>query len=77
MIVPFAAIILVAVKNAQSAIYLYPLEIIMDEVIAPAVKFKAGIGRAIEGDPPTCWRWPRAASIMDTYENVDPMFAFV
>ena len=46
VVIPFAAIIFVAIEYADAAIDGNGLQVIVNEVVAPAVEFEAGIGRA-------------------------------
>src|SRR5690606_15616592 len=48
VVVPFAAVVLVAVEHAQAALVLDALEVVVHQVVAPAVEFEAGGGRAVE-----------------------------
>src|SRR5690606_6770437 len=44
VVVPFAAVVLVAVEHAQATVHLDALEVVVDEVVAPAVELVAGRG---------------------------------
>src|SRR5690606_14742732 len=47
VVVPFAAVVFVAVEHAQPAIDLDALEVVVHQVIAPAVELEAGGRRAV------------------------------
>src|SRR5690554_254947 len=47
VVVPFAAIVLVAVEHPEAAVDPDALEVIVDQVVAPAVELVAGGGRAV------------------------------
>src|SRR3546814_17347582 len=49
VVIPFAAIILVAVQHPEAAIDMDAFEVIVDEVVAPAVELETGGWWAIEG----------------------------
>lgn len=46
VVVPFAAIVFVAVEEANPVIEEQGLKVIMDQIISPAIQFKAGIWRS-------------------------------
>src|SRR5690606_10646804 len=47
MVVPLRGVVLAAVQHADAAVALHSLQVLVDEVVAPAVELVAGCGRSV------------------------------
>ncbi len=47
VVVPFAAVVFVGIKNGDALIYVYSAQIVVNDVVAPAVEFVGSHGRAV------------------------------